>query len=555
MPAPRHDLGHLAKQAQKLACDDPRQVAPELHWRRDDQGWIAGRRARTFTKDRWGVRPDRVVCRPGYTGLYIHGATERGISWLAFLNGDVVPRGESFRRLLEDLCMRVGLPFESNGNGHSAARAGRKPPRVWPFTVNGGRFHRYPGYWVCVLPPRSAKTGKKVVQFRQLVDGTVAPGLDGGRFWRSPRGKRWYHETDDKKPPERAEWRDLPKVPRRHTYRAERVQPTKAAGGVIYFLEGEKDVETAEQCELVADTNPGGAGKLTAEQAKPYQGAAVVVVPDHDTAGIDGARRNAETLAAAGARVKLLEPLGGEAGSGFDFTDWAEEIRREHPDDWKEHLGRELARRAESARQVATSREHEPWSIEIRDFLATELAPRQWIIRHLIQQKDIAMIYAKRGVGKTYAAQAIAWAVVTGGSWLRFEVDRPTGVLYVDGEMPREDLHTRFAILEAGSRQEQIKPLRLLSPDIRDRNLPSLATLEGQRIVEGELAAFPDVGLVIIDAVSTLCNDPHANESDAKSWDSMQSWLLSLRRRGIATLVIHHSGKAATSAVPPNAKT
>ncbi len=58
-----------------------------------------------------------------------------------------------------------------------------------------------------------------------------------------------------------------------------------------------------------------------------------------------------------------------------------------------------------------------------------------------------------------------------------------------------------------------------------------------------ELALYPDVGLVIIDAVSTLCNDPNANESDAKPWDSMQSWLLSLRRRGIATLVLHHSGK------------
>ncbi len=53
-------------------------------------------------------------------------------------------------------------------------------------------------------------------------------------------------------------------------------------------------------------------------------------------------------------------------------------------------------------------------SVEIRDFLAAQLAPREWIIRHLIQEKDIAMIYARRGVGKTFAAQALAWTVVTG---------------------------------------------------------------------------------------------------------------------------------------------
>ena len=35
---------------------------------------------------------------------------------------------------------------------------------------------------------------------------------------------------------------------------------------------------------------------------------------------------------------------------------------------------------------------------------------------------------------------------------------------------------------------------------------------------------------MIIDVVSTLRNDPCANDSDAKSSDSMQTWLLSLRR-------------------------
>lgn len=89
----------------------------------------------------------------------------------------------------------------------------------------------------------------------------------------------------------------------------------------------------------------------------------------------------------------------------------------------------------------------------------------------------------------------------------------------------------------------KMQPLRLLSEDIDDRPLPSLATSEGQGVVDRELGAFPDIRLVVIDAVSTLCHDPQARESDSKSWDSMQSWLLSLRRRGIASLVLHHSGK------------
>ena len=215
--------------------------------------------------------------------------------------------------------------------------------------------------------------------------------------------------------------------------------------------------------------------------------------------------------------------------------------RSRHPDSWKERLRRELREKTERAAPLWPN--DETRSVEIRDFLAAQLAPREWIIRHLIQEKDIAMIYARRGVGKTFAAQALAWAVITGSHWLRFPVDRPTGVLYIDGEMPREDLQTRFASLAAGSEEQQLQPLRLLSEDIVDQPLPSLATAEGQRIVDAELAAFPEIGLVIIDAVSTLCHDPNANESDSKSWDSMQTWLLALRRRGIASLVLHHSGK------------
>lgn len=550
MAQAKQDLAELAMEAQQRACDDPRPVAPELHWRRDSLGWVAGKEARSLTKGRWGVRPDRVVCRQGHTGIYIHGKTERGISWLRYLNEDVIPRGETFKRLLQDLCVRVGIAYSSNGhddsssNGHGTARPVtdlKLTPRIWPFTVRGGRFHAYTGYWVCVLPGRSSGTPKKILQFRVFPDGSIGAGLSAGRYWRSPGVQRWHRENSKKKPPKDAEWRTLEQVERDKTYRHDRIRPAVSAGGEIYFLEGEKDVETAEGIGLVADTNPGGAGKLSGRQAKPYRGAKVVIIPDHDNAGIEGARKNGETLAVAGAGVQILEPLGGEPDSGFDFTDWVTDLRSRNPEDWKHRVRQELRQRIEQAPALEPS--NQTRSIEIRDFLAAKLAPREWIIRHLIQEKDIAMIYARRGVGKTFAAQALAWAVVTGTQWLRFPVDRPTGVLYIDGEMPREDLQTRFANLAAGSEEQQLKPLRLLSEDINDQGLPSLATAEGQRIIDAEFAAFPEIGLVIIDAVSTLCHDPNANESDSKSWDSMQTWLLALRRRGIASLVLHHSGK------------
>jgi DNA-binding CsgD family transcriptional regulator len=46
--------------------------------------------------------------------------------------------------------------------------------------------------------------------------------------------------------------------------------------------------------------------------------------------------------------------------------------------------------------------------------------------------------------------------------------------------------------------------------------------------------------LVIIDNLSALCDGP---ENDAESWQAMQEFILRLRRRGVAVLIVHHSGK------------
>ena len=48
------------------------------------------------------------------------------------------------------------------------------------------------------------------------------------------------------------------------------------------------------------------------------------------------------------------------------------------------------------------------------------------------------------------------------------------------------------------------------------------------------------VKLLILDNLSTLTT---IDELDAASWGIIQSWLISLRKSGVAVLIIHHSGK------------
>jgi putative DNA primase/helicase len=184
-----------------------------------------------------------------------------------------------------------------------------------------------------------------------------------------------------------------------------------------------------------------------------------------------------------------------------------------------------------------------PLSISVLDFLTMDIPPRRWLVEGLIQERDITMVHAWRGVGKTHFVLHLAWAIASGAPFLRYTVPDPAGVLLVDCEMPQEDLQSRLSTCLSSYDESPEATLRLLCADALADGIPSLATLEGQALIERELDAFPDVRLLILDSVSTLCNGDLA-ENEAESWTVMQNWLLKLRRRGVSPLIVHHDGKS-----------
>jgi KaiC/GvpD/RAD55 family RecA-like ATPase len=106
---------------------------------------------------------------------------------------------------------------------------------------------------------------------------------------------------------------------RRVLYHLDRVL---AAGtsGVVYIVEGEKDVESLERFGLVATCNPGGAGKwhTVADCAsKALAGRHVVVIADRDEPGRKHAADVMVRLQGVAASVRVIEPAHGK-----DVTDW-----------------------------------------------------------------------------------------------------------------------------------------------------------------------------------------------------------------------------------------
>ena len=71
-----------------------------------------------------------------------------------------------------------------------------------------------------------------------------------------------------------------------------------------------------------------------------------------------------------------------------------------------------------------------------------------------LPEKGLAMIFAPRGVGKTWVALSIAHAIASGGDFLRWRAPQPRRVLYIDGEMPAVTLQERYGTVVVASKTD-----------------------------------------------------------------------------------------------------
>lgn len=182
-----------------------------------------------------------------------------------------------------------------------------------------------------------------------------------------------------------------------------------------------------------------------------------------------------------------------------------------------------------------------PVVIDLPDFLAKEIPPRELLLEPWLPAQGLAMIHAMRGIGKTHLSLGVAYAVASGGAFLGWQAPRPRGVLFLDGEMPAAALQERLAVIVASSQEQATMPLKIVTPDLqpRDRASFNLADPDDQAALEPLLE---DIALVVVDNLSTLCR--YGKENEGESWTPVQEWALRQRAAGRSVLFIHHSGKS-----------
>jgi hypothetical protein len=166
------------------------------------------------------------------------------------------------------------------------------------------------------------------------------------------------------------------------------------------------------------------------------------------------------------------------------------------------------------------------------DLLASDLPPRTEILAPLLASDTAALVYGPSGIGKSFFALSVAWAVASGTSFLGWRAPRPRRVLYVDGELGAASLRERLALF--GS-----PPGRLMI-SAHDLGCGPLLDLSEDAGIVRLMAAWHDPELVVLDALSTLAG---LGSADPDRWDRLQRFLLHQRKHHRAVLMVHHVNK------------
>lgn len=297
----------------------------------------------------------------------------------------------------------------------------------------------------------------------------------------------------------------------------------------IFLVEGEKDVETLYRHTMFATTTL-STQEWCDEYTKVIKDADVVILYDNDKAGIQRKDMLIEKLYGKVKSVKIIDlpNLEFKEKGGLDITDWL-------------NMGNSIELFVDLVKKTLP---YQPANklrvITLDELLSLNLREREMLLEPFLPRQGLAMLVAQRGIGKTFTALGIAYAVATGGSFLRWTAPAAKRVLYLDGEMPAILMKERLQLIS----NIMDKPLdqtflKLITPDLQSQIMPDLATSEGRMVID---EFVEDCDLIVIDNISCLFRSSCENE--AEGWQQAQEWALDLRRRGKSILFVHHAGKS-----------
>jgi putative DNA primase/helicase len=178
--------------------------------------------------------------------------------------------------------------------------------------------------------------------------------------------------------------------------------------------------------------------------------------------------------------------------------------------------------------------------LEVDHFISTPVPIKRMILKPWLSEQSITEISGWRGTGKTWCGVSIVNSATSGEPWGPWKVATLVPALYVDGELPAQDVQDRFKQLATHGRKE---PLYIYSEAYaRTLGIPraNLLNHNWREALKGFLIK-KGIKLLGLDNVSSLA--PGIDENSKKDWDPINQWFLDLRFAGIATIFFHHTSK------------
>lgn len=165
------------------------------------------------------------------------------------------------------------------------------------------------------------------------------------------------------------------------------------------------------------------------------------------------------------------------------------------------------------------------------------------LLGKMILAKSIGLIAGPRGGGKSWLAMIIAYAIAASKLVEPWGTGNGASVAILDGEMRAASVQERLHLIHARNRNAESidhveANLHIICRDYLGDQIGSIDTEEGQRNIDELIPA--SVKFIVVDNLSAWTS---GGREDSNAWATIKRWLITKRLRGVAVLLIHHTGK------------
>ena len=165
---------------------------------------------------------------------------------------------------------------------------------------------------------------------------------------------------------------------------------------------------------------------------------------------------------------------------------------------------------------------------------------KDFLIKDVLQNNDLALAYSKPGVGKTLLAGAWAALAVSGNSLCgRWKAQKPTSVFLFDTEMHLSTIEERLKaeFQHQGFDDIPDKDLQIFNRTANGGSIPDICNKRDRDELSN---IFMGSELVLLDSLSNMFRS--GDDNAAQSWAEINEWLSDLRTRH-TVVAFYHANK------------